>query len=85
MLPPLFSKMPSELTQLTRWVVWREGKVPYCSTAPKMKASPTAPETWSSFEQAQTTFEEGEFSGIGFVLNNDGIVGIDLDKCVIDG
>lgn len=85
MLSPLFSKMPSELTQLSRWVVWRGAKVPYCSAAPKLKASSTAPETWSSFEQAQTTFEEGGFSGIGFVLNNDGIVGIDLDKCVIDG
>lgn len=85
MLRPVFSSIPPELAQRSRWLVWRGAKVPYCSTAPAMKASSTAPDTWSSFDQAQTTYEEGGFSGVGFALNNDGIVGVDLDKCVLDG
>lgn len=85
MLRPEFQKIPPELAQRTRWLVWRGAKVPYCATVPAMNASSTDPSTWASFEQAQTTYEEGGFTGVGFALNNDGIVGVDLDKCVIDG
>lgn len=84
-LHPKFSNIPPELTQRARWLVWRDAKVPYCATVPAMHASSTSPDTWASFEQAKTTYEEGGFSGIGFVLNNDGIMGIDLDKCVRNG
>lgn len=84
MLSPEFSTIPQELIDRSRWLVWRGAKVPYCSTSPAMKASSTDPDTWSSFEQAQTAYEEGGFSGIGFALNNDGIVGVDLDKCVVN-
>lgn len=85
MLRPVFSQIPPELAQRSRWLVWRGAKVPYCATVPKHKASSTDPDTWASFEQAKTTYEEGGFSGIGFALNNDGIMGVDLDKCVHDG
>lgn len=85
MLRPNFERIPAELAQLPRWLVWRDKKVPYCASDPRLKASSTDPETWSSFEMARTTFEEGGFLGVGFALNNDGIVGVDLDKCVTDG
>lgn len=85
MLRPEFSSIPPELAQRSRWLVWRGAKVPYCASVPAMKASSTDPDTWSSFEQARTTYEEGGFSGVGFALNGDGLVGIDLDKCVTDG
>lgn len=85
MLAPNFSEVPAELTRLHRWLVWRGAKVPYCAAVPSMNASSTDPETWSSFEQARTTYEEGGFSGIGLALNGDGLVGVDLDKCVADG
>jgi len=85
MLSPVFSNIPPELAQRSRWLVWRGAKVPYCATVPAIKASSTDPDTWASFEQAKTTYEEGGFFGVGFALNNDGILGVDLDKCVHDG
>jgi primase-polymerase (primpol)-like protein len=37
---------------------------------------------WASFDDAR---KAGKGDGVGFVLNGDGIVCIDLDDCVIDG
>ena len=85
MLTPRFEAMPPELCALPRWVVWKGAKVPYCPEAKHSKASVTNPDTWASFSATQTAFEEGGYSGVGFVLNGDGIVGVDLDKCGPNG
>jgi hypothetical protein len=85
MLSPDFSAMPAELRRIPRWVVWKGAKVPYCPTAKNSKASVTEPDTWASFDQAQTAYEEGGYQGVGFVLSGDGIVGVDLDKCIHSG
>lgn len=85
MLPPDFSAVPAELSRLQRWVVWKGPKVPYCATAIDSTASVTDPSTWATFHQSQTAFEEGTYLGVGFVLTGDGIVGLDLDKCVHSG
>lgn len=82
---PDFDMIPLELRQLPRWVVWKDAKVPYSATAVDSKASVTNPDTWSSFEQARTAYEEGGYNGVGFVFNGDGIVGIDIDDCVVEG
>ena len=84
-LRPDFRAMPSELCCIPRWVVWKDAKVPYCATAVNSKASVIEPNTWSTFGAAQIAFEEGGYLGVGFVLSGDGIVGIDLDKCVDSG
>lgn len=84
-MQPDFFAMPTELRSLPRWVVWKGAKVPYCATAVNSKASTIDPDTWAPFPAAQTAFEEGGYSGVGFVLNGDGIVGVDLDKCVHAG
>jgi hypothetical protein len=44
-------------------------------------ASTTNPNTWSAFPAAWAAYETGKSDGIGFVLNGDGIVGLDFDKC----
>ena len=85
MMQPAFSAMPKQLRAIPRWVVWRDKKVPYNATASNSKASVTDPDTWASFDQAETAYEEGGYLGVGFVLNGDGIVGVDLDKCVNSG
>ncbi len=77
--------MPAELRSVPRWVVWKSAKVPYCAMACDSIASVSNPDTWAPFPQAQTAFEGGGYSGVGFVLNGDGIVGVDLDKCVHAG
>lgn len=85
MLPPDFRAIPVELCRVPRWVVWKGPKVPYCATAANSTASVTEPATWAAFDQAQTAYEEGGYLGVGFVLSGDGIVGVDLDKCVQSG
>ncbi len=84
-MQPDFQMMPVELRELSRWVVWKGAKVPYCASATNRLASVTDPRTWSSFEHAERAYVEGCYSGVGFVLNGDGIVGVDLDKCAPDG
>jgi hypothetical protein len=80
----VFGNIPGELKVLTRWVL-SKSKQPYMAEAINSRASVTDPTTWSSFQSAQTAFAEGGYDGIGFVFNGDGIVGIDLDDCVVDG
>ncbi|WP_287877864.1 hypothetical protein [Acidovorax sp.] len=84
-MAPDFAAMPAELRSVPRWVVWKGPKVPYNATTTNSTASVTDPSTWATFDQAQTAYEEGGYSGVGFVLNGDGIVGVDLDKCVHAG
>lgn len=85
MLSPSFNSIPPELCALPRWVTWKGTKVPFCASSVNSFASATDPETWASFPMAQTAYEEGGYLGVGFVLNGDGIVGVDLDKCVLNG
>lgn len=85
MIEPDFSAIPAQLATLPRWVVWKARKVPFCATLLNSPASVTDPGTWSSSDQAQAAYEEGGYEGVGFVLNGDGIAGLDLDKCVHAG
>jgi len=90
---PVFEAVPAELRALPRWVTWRaEGatgekprKIPYAPDRPNTRASSTDPDTWGTFEQAEASYYDGERTGIGFVLNNDGIVGVDIDNCISGG
>lgn len=92
-IAPKFDHMPAELQKLQRWVTWKaEGapgekprKVPYAPDRLNTKASSTDPETWGSFAQAEAAYFEGNRTGVGIVLNGDGLVGVDIDHCVIDG
>ena len=78
--------IPTDLTRLRRWVVWRSEqrngkptKVPYTPKTGR-RASVSNPRTWGSFEQA--TAAASKHDGIGFVtVKGDGIVGVDLDDC----
>jgi hypothetical protein len=45
-------------------------------------ASSTNPATWASFEDALWAVEHGYYDYLGFVFNDNGIVGIDLDDAV---
>lgn len=89
-IEPEFENIPQELKTLNRWVTWRAEsdsptekpkKIPYDPNLPNSRASSTDPSTWGSFEQAEAAYHDGDRTGIGFVLNNDGIVGVDVDNC----
>ena len=77
-----YDNIPQELRVLKQWVCAKEGsKVPMMATMP-FAASSTNPETWATFEQAVWAVESGFYDYIGFVFNDNGIVGIDLDDAV---
>jgi putative DNA primase/helicase len=83
--------IPSELTQLRQWVLWRAeqrggktSKVPY--RADGRRASSTNPDDWTGFDEAVNACQARGYSGLGFVFRaGGGIVGVDLDHVIDDG
>lgn len=93
-LAPKFHNIPQELRTLDRCVVWnyeprklgeKPAKIPYVPGLENKRASSTDPATWGTFAQAEAAYMAGGVSGIGIVLNGDGLVGVDIDHCVTDG
>ena len=68
---------PVELLELSRWIRRSVDKVPLQVSG--RNASSTAPQTWSSYAAASSS---SVGAGLGFVLNGDGIVCVDLDHCL---
>lgn len=74
-----YDHIPVELRELNQWVCANNGsKVPMQANAP-YAASSTNPDTWASFEDALWAVEHGYYDYLGFVFNDNGIVGIDID------
>ena len=75
-----YENMPEELKQLPQWVC-HKNKIPFNPlTGAPAKAG--QPDTWVRFEDAVNS--SGSYDGIGFEFNNNGIVGIDLDKVIAE-
>lgn len=71
--------IPEELKSLTQWVCSTiDSKVPMIATSP-LPASSTNPNTWRTFHEAIMSVECGNYDSVGFVFNDNGIVGIDID------
>lgn len=71
--------IPDELKSLTQWVCSSSNtKVPMIAHA-YSPASSTDPKTWTTFQAAVKSVEHGNYDNIGFVFNDNGIVGIDID------
>ena len=80
-----YSKIPEELKNMNQWVcAWDNSKIPM-KAFEKKGASSTAPDTWSSFEQAEWAVENGYYDNLGFVFADNGLVGIDIDAGFEDG
>lgn len=72
-------KIPKELKELNQWVCsWEGSKVPMQAQC-TVSASSTNPDTWSAFEIARTAVDNSTYNYIGFVFNDNGIVGVDID------
>ena len=71
-------QIPAELRKRDRWVRRSPRKVPLRVDGRGAAAS-TDPSTWSSYEAAARS-KVGV--GLGFVLNGDGVVCLDLDHCI---
>ncbi len=80
-----YANIPEDLRRLNQWVCANEGsKVPMQANRP-YAASSTDPDTWASFEDALWAVENGYYDYLGFVFNDNGIVGIDLDDAIVNG
>lgn len=73
--------IPAALTNRARWIRYSDPvrKIPL--TVDGRAASSTNPTTWASYSEAKAS---NVGAGMGFVLG-DGIGGIDLDHCLING
>lgn len=81
----MYEKIPAELKQKNQWVnVWNGSKVPM-QTGQKKAASSVLPETWGTFDCAILNVANNIYDGIGYVFNDDGLVGIDIDDGFSDG
>lgn len=73
------NNIPEELKDLKQWVgVGVDSKVPMRIDT-LYSASSTNPETWCSFTEAVEAIKQGEITFPGFVFNDNGIIGIDID------
>lgn len=91
LMPVQPENIPDELKKLSQWVLWKYiwnakskkwDKVPFQGSNPEFKASSTNPKTWASFDVVMGAYNEGDASGIGFVVTEDDpYMGVDLDKC----
>ena len=71
--------IPADLKKLNQWVCTRgDSKVPRRAFM-DAAASSTDASTWASFDMAQSSVENGYNDYVGFVFNDTGIVGIDID------
>lgn len=71
--------IPTELKRLNQWVcTTADSKVPMKSWE-MSAASSTNPKTWSDFETASESVRQGAYNNVGFVFNDNGYVGIDID------
>lgn len=73
------NNIPEELKNLRQWVCTKgDSKVPMKATE-YSAASSTDPNTWCYFDTAKMSVDAGIYDYIGFVFNDNGIVGIDID------
>jgi hypothetical protein len=73
------NNIPKEIQALNQWVCSKEGSKAPMIASTNALASSTNPTTWCSFEQALSSVEAGNYDYIGYVFNDNGIVGVDID------
>jgi primase-polymerase (primpol)-like protein len=83
--------VPEILKKDKAWVIWHyedriksdgtteKTKVPYIACQPETKAESNNSNTWSDFKMADMIMHTNK-SGIGYVLHDNGVYGIDLDN-----
>ena len=79
-LGAIIANIPKELKELPQWVcAWENSKIPM---DPKeiTASSCSDPKKWGTFDEACYAVEEGIYDYLGFVFNNNDIVGIDIDE-----
>lgn len=74
------NNIPDELKQLKQWVcTTKDNKIPMIADESYSPASSINPHTWDSFNNVKQMIDKGVYDYAGFVFNDNGIVGIDID------
>lgn len=73
-------RLPSEITSLNQWVVNRKDSKLPLNAVTMQAASVSDSGSWSSYQSAIQALQARKADYLGFVFNDNGIVGIDLDK-----
>lgn len=73
-------KLPRDITCLRQWVCANSDTKQPIQANNGYNASSTNPNTWTCFEETRRRVDEDTFQYVGFVFNDNGIVGIDIDK-----
>lgn len=73
-------KLPAALTRRARWIRRAASKFPL--QADGSAATSDDESTWTTYADAAAS---AAGAGLGFVLNGDGIVCVDIDHCITDG
>jgi hypothetical protein len=89
-----YKSVPQELKDAPNWVVWREEKrngkktkVPYDAKTHDF-AKTNDPTTWATFTEAADAAQilnNHDYNGVGFMLKDSDLTGIDFDGVVDDG
>lgn len=74
-----YENIPKELKTLEQWVCAYDGSKVPMKAYENVAASSTNPDTWSDFSTALNAVEKGYYDYCGFVFNDNGLVGIDID------
>ena len=78
-MPTLMENIPNELRELQRWVCANaDSKRPMRCFEGKA-ASVSKPNTWGDYDEAKSAVESGIYEYAGFVFDDDGYIGIDID------
>lgn len=77
-------KLPDEITSLPQWVVNKKGGKLPLDPKTLQPASVSDPSTWNTYQNAFSALQSNKADYLGFVFNDNGIVGIDIDKGFTD-
>jgi hypothetical protein len=75
--------IPASLRAVDKWCIWNGDKIPKSPLGHPLKS--TEPDSWHDFDLCMAEYVCGGASGVGFCLTDSGIVGIDLDDCLVGG
>ena len=78
-MPTLMENIPEELRVLQRWVCANADSKRPMACFEDRAASVSKPGTWGDFDEARSAVEQGIYEYAGFVFDDDGYIGIDID------
>ena len=74
-----YENIPGELQELPQWVCANAGSKVPMKAFENEAASSTNSDTWADFDTALSMVKDGYYDYLGFVFNDNNIVGIDID------